>query len=66
MIKYPPESNNTESFKKCQRRYIDMFNETLGYIELTKSEEEFMQWIAGWDDWTINNFISVIKKYKNN
>lgn len=64
MIKYPPDSNNTESFKKNERRYIDMFNEVLYDIEFTQSEEEFLHWMAGWDDWTIKNFISVISKAK--
>lgn len=65
MINYPSKDRNVnELFIKHERKYIDMLNEILGDIEFTPSEENFLQWMTGWDDWTIKNFISVIEKVK--
>lgn len=38
----------------------------LNGIELTAEETRTIKWIAGWDDHTIDNIISIIQKAKEN
>lgn len=44
---------------------IKKLNDVLGGIDLTEEEERFLIWISSTDDWTVENLLSVIKKYKN-
>lgn len=46
-------------------KHIDMLNEALGDIELTKAEESSLQWLAGWETSTIKHIISAFEKAKN-
>lgn len=48
-----------------QPKRIKRLNEILGDIDLTEEEERFLIWISSTDDWTVENLLSVIKKYKN-
>jgi hypothetical protein len=31
-------------------------------VELTKSENDVLVWLCGWDEWTISAVISVLRK----
>lgn len=66
MIKQPNfESRNVNRyFYKSEAKWIAEINELVGDIELTKAEEIVLIWIAGWDDSTIRNILSVMKKLK--
>ena len=66
MIKQPAfESRNVSSaFYETEAKWIAEINELLGDIELTKTEEIVMIWLAGWDDSTIRSILNVMKKVK--
>lgn len=42
---------------------LKRLNEVLGDIDLTEDEERFLIWLSGTDVWTVENFLSVLKKY---
>lgn len=44
---------------------LKRLNEILGDIDLTEEEERFLIWLSGTDGWTVENFLSVMEKYKN-
>ena len=44
---------------------IKRLNEVLGDINLTEEEERFLVWISSTDNWTVENLLSVMEKYKN-
>ena len=66
MIKQPAfESRNvSRSFYETEAKWIAEINELLGDIELTKTEEIVMVWLAGWEDSTIRSILNVMKKIK--
>ena len=66
MIKQPDfESRNVNRyFYENEAKWIAEINELVEDIELTKAEEIVMIWLAGWDDSTIRNILSVMKKVK--
>ena len=66
MIKQPDfESRNVNQyFYENEAKWIAEINELVGDIELTKAEEIVMIWLAGWDDNTIRDILSVMKKLK--
>ena len=66
MIKQPEfESRNvTCCFYESEAKWIAEINKLVGDIELTKAEEFVLIWLAGWDDSTIRNILSVMKKLK--
>ena len=66
MIKQPEfESRNVNRyFYESETKWIAEINELVGDIELTKAEEIVLIWLAGWDDSTIRNILSVMKKVK--
>lgn len=66
MLKQPPEGsrNVNKYFLETEKKRIDRLNEMLGDLELTRSEEEVLIWLCGWDSWTIENIISVMEKYR--
>lgn len=45
--------------------YLAMLKKSLEGIELTDDEERFIQWIAGWDIWTIQNLVHLFNKCRN-
>ena len=60
------ESRNvTRCFYESEAKWIAEINKLVGDIELTKAEEIVLIWLAGWDDSTIRNILSVMKKIKN-
>ena len=66
MIKQPAfESRNvSRGFYETEAKWIAEINELLGDIELTKTEEIVMIWLAGCDDSIIRNILRVMKKIK--
>ena len=41
---------------------IQKMNEVLEGVELTKAEERTLLWLAGWEESTVDNLLSVIEK----
>ncbi len=54
--------NVNEYFYESEARRIALLNEVLGDVELSRGEERTLIWLAGWEDSTVNNVISVIRK----
>jgi hypothetical protein len=64
MLKQPEkESRNVnELFYEMERRQIQKMNKVLAGVELTKAEEKTLIWLAGWEESTVDNLLSVIEK----
>ena len=65
MLKQPErESRNVNAlFYEMEGRQIQKMNKVLADVELTKAEEKTLIWLAGWDEYTIENvLLSVIEK----
>ena len=44
------------------KELIEKINEVLGEVELTEAEKRTLKWLAGWEESTVDNLISVIEK----
>ena len=53
-----------EQLKSQILRLVTMF-ETLEGIELTEDEGDFLKWLSGWEQPTVDNFISIVKKTRS-
>lgn len=64
MLKQPEwgSGNVNELFYKAEGRKILKINEALAGVELTKAEEKTLLWLAGWEESTVDNLLSVIEK----
>ena len=64
MIRQPEygSRNVNDMFYKEESRQIEKMNKVLGDIKLSKEEERSLIWLAGCEDSTVDNFLSVIKK----
>ena len=64
MLKQPErESRNVNDlFYEMEGRQIQKMNKVLADVELTKAEEKTLIWLAGWDEYTIENVLSAIRK----
>ena len=64
MIKQPEygSRNVNDLFYEAEGRMIRKMNEILEDVELTKAEEQTLIWLAGWDENTVDNLLSVIEK----
>ena len=49
-------------FYESEARRIAELNEIFGDIELTEAEMRTLIWLAGWDEYTIENVLSAIRK----
>lgn len=49
-------------FYESEVRRIAELNEIFGDIELTEAEMRTLIWLAGWDEYTIENVLSAIRK----
>ena len=47
---------------ESETRRIAALNEIFGEIELTEDEQRILIWLAGWDEYTMENMLSVIRK----
>ena len=64
MLKQPErESRNVNAlFYEMEGRQIQKMNKVLADVELTKAEEKTLIWLAGWEESTVDNLLSVIEK----
>ena len=64
MIRQPERENRNvnDLFYQMESRQIQKINEVLEGVELTKAEERTLLWIAGWEESTVDNLLSVIEK----
>lgn len=67
MIRQPEKEtrNVNDTFYKAECRRIKKLNEIFGNINLTDTEERALIWLAGLDDWTMDNLVSAFKKVIN-
>ena len=57
------ESRNVnEIFYENEARRIAELNEIFGEVELTAAERRTLVWLAGWEESTVVNVISAIRK----
>lgn len=54
--------NVNRLFYESEARRIAELNEIFGEVELTRSEMSILVWLAGWDEYTVDNIISAIRK----
>ena len=64
MIKQPEwgTRNVNKYFYESEARRIAALNEIFGNVELTAAEMRTLIWLAGWDEYTIENVLSAIRK----
>lgn len=64
MIRQPEwgTRNVNRYFYESETRRIAALNEIFGDVELTVAEMQTMVWLAGWEDSTVTNMISAIRK----
>ena len=64
MLKQPERGrrNVNDLFYEAEGRQIQKMNKVLAGVELTKAEERTLIWIAGWEESTVDNLLSVIEK----
>lgn len=64
MLKQPERGsrNVNDLFYEVEGRQIQKMNKVLAGVELTKSEEKTLLWLAGWEESTVDNLLSVIEK----
>ena len=57
------ESRNVnEIFYDNEARRIAELNEIFGEVELTAAEKRTLIWLAGWEESTVENVISAVRK----
>lgn len=54
--------NINEKFYEMETRQIDMLNEIFGDVDLTKGEMRTLVWLAGWEESTVTNVVTAIRK----
>ncbi len=54
--------NENHLFYETEARRIEKMNRVLNGVVLTKAEEKTLVWLAGWEESTVDNFLSVIEK----
>ena len=54
--------NVNKYFYESETRRIAALNEIYGEVELTAAEMRTLIWLAGWDEYTIENVLSAIRK----
>lgn len=47
-------------------RNIELVKQALEGIEITEANKRFIEWISNWDRWTVNQFVEIIKKSRDN
>ena len=64
MLKQPERGsrNVNDFFYEMEGRQLQKMNKVLAGVELTKAEERTLIWLAGWDEYTIENMLSAILK----
>ena len=54
--------NVNANFYEMETRQIAMLNEIFGGVGLTKREMRTLVWLAGWEESTVVNVVSAIRK----
>ena len=54
--------NVNANFYEMETRQIAMLNEIFGDVDLTKGEMRTLVWLAGWEESTVANVVSAIRK----
>lgn len=54
--------NVNEYFYESEARRISLLNEIFGDVELSPAEMRTLVWLAGWEESTVANVISAIRK----
>ena len=54
--------NVNEFFYESEARGIAAFNEIFGDVELTAAEMRTLVWLCGWEECTVENILSAIRK----
>lgn len=54
--------NVNANFYEMETRQIAMLNEIFGDVDLTKKEMRTLVWLAGWEESTVANMVSAIRK----
>lgn len=54
--------NVNKYFYETEAQRIAALNEIFGDVELTAAEMRTLIWLAGWDEYTIENVLSAIRK----
>ena len=54
--------NVNKYFYESEARRIAALNEIFGDVELSAAEMRTLIWLAGWDEYTIENVLSAIRK----
>ena len=54
--------NVNKYFYEAEAQRIAALNEIFGDVELTAAEMRTLIWLAGWDEYTIENVLSAIRK----
>ena len=54
--------NVNKFFYESEARRIAALNEIFGDVELTAAEMQTLVWLAGWEEWTVENVLSAIRK----
>lgn len=54
--------NVNECFYESEARRIKMLNEIFGDVELSQTEMQTLVWLAGWEESTVKNVVSAIRK----
>jgi len=64
MIRQPKygSRNVNDLFYESEKRRLERMNEILGEVELSRAEEKTLVWLAGWEESTVENLLSVIEK----
>jgi len=64
MIKQPEFEADRENiyFYRSQKKYISMLNEVFGGVELSEEETRTLIWLTNWDNSTMKNIVSAVKK----
>ena len=64
MLKQPERGsrNVNDLFYEAEGRQIQKINEVLEGVKLTKAEERTLIWLAGWEESTVDNLLSVIER----
>ena len=58
----PGTRNVNANFYEMETRKIAMLNEIFGDVDLTKREMRTLVWLAGWEESTVVNVVSAIRK----
>lgn len=54
--------NVNKFFYESEARRIAALNEIFGDVELTAAEMQTLVWLAGWEECTVENVLSAIRK----